>query len=110
MNSKLPFTYYAVIVNDGNGNVGTLTRAEYLNYFSFVNGKNRVKQMLSIGKRPWDELLDMLTELKVRVVVAKHFLPRELAALKKKGILCFTFEGGTDAAFHALLDGSFKEL
>ena len=110
MSRKMPFTYYAVIVNDGNGNVGTLARAGYLNYFSFVNGRNRMKQMISAGERPWEELLDMLIELKVKVVVATRFLPRELAELKKRDILCFTFDGGTDAAFHALLEDRLQEL
>lgn len=110
MDKKLPFIYYAVVVNDGNGNVGTLTKSGYLNYFSFVNGKNKMKQVLSIGLRPWDELKDMLLELKVKVVVAKRFLPRELAALKENGILCFTFDGGTDAAFQALMGEQLQEL
>ncbi|MCH3986577.1 MAG: hypothetical protein LKG56_01245 [Lachnospiraceae bacterium] len=110
MDKKMPFTYYAVIVNDGNGNTGVLAKSRYLNYYSFVNGKNRIKQLLSVGERPWDEMMDMLIELKVKVVVARRFLPRELAALKEKGILCFTFEGGTDAAFQALIGGGLQEL
>lgn len=110
MDTKMPFAYYAVIVNDADGSVGVLSKCRYLNYFSFVNGKNRMKQMLSVGERPWDELKDMLMELKVKIVVAKRFLPRELAVLKENGIRCFTFEGGTDAAFQALQNGSLSEL
>lgn len=110
MDTKMPFTYYVVIVNDGEGNVGVLQKGRYLNYFSFVNGKNRMRQMLSVGGRPWDEMLDMLIELKVKIIVARHFLPRELAALQQKGIRCFTFDGGTDAAFQALCGGKLAEL
>ena len=66
--------------------------------------------MLSTLDIPADQLVDQLTAMRIKRVIARDFAPKSMALLRKAGIEFYGFSGGTDAAIAAYTRGELSPL
>lgn len=57
-----------------------------------------------------EDTVKALKELKVDAIVARNFIPKSMAALRKNSIRMYFFNGGPNAALKDYIQGNLKEV
>lgn len=101
---------YVAVAYDAGKAIPRFEKASYFNIYYVKAGKYSHGQMLSTLDIPADQLVDQLTAMRIKRVIARDFAPKSMALLRKAGIEFYGFDGGTDAAIAAYTRGELSPL
>ncbi len=101
---------YVAVAYDAGKAIPRFEKASYFNIYYVKAGEYSHGQMLSTLDIPADQLVDQLIAMRIKRVIAQNFTPRSMALLRKAGIECYGFDGGTDAAIAAYTRGELMPL
>ncbi|MEE0955686.1 MAG: hypothetical protein U0L49_07690 [Eubacterium sp.] len=108
--TKNPGDILLAVADDRQGMVPRFEEAEAFTLTVIRDGKKVQKQTLGMQEGSSEEdTIKALKELKVDGIVARNFMPKNMAMLRKNQIRMYFFNGGPNAALKDFIQGSLKE-
>lgn len=103
------YTFAAVSYGEGSTTTN-FEQSDHFWMFCLKDGKVWKKELLSFFPKNNEERITAFENAVIDVMICRNFGPKSMAALKKKRISLYTYDGGCNAAVRDLLAGELHEL
>lgn len=101
---------FVAVAFDGSEQIPYFEKADAFWLYCMEDGKLKKRQFLSVYSKDTEAQIRRFKESMTDVLVCRNYSPKAMAVLKRNGLSLYTFEGGADAAYKALMNGELKPL